>query len=134
MSRFYDNYELNDGEIIKAIRQAADDYENGELLEVADTLAEISFAIKEYSDDDPLIHGQHLVSMATEYGLPHDPAETDRQLKHRILDEMLRREDPSPAQPIKVKEDGTIVSGHARAEMAKRLGMTEVACEMEDGE
>ena len=29
MSRFYENYELNDKEIVKAIRKAADDYENG---------------------------------------------------------------------------------------------------------
>ncbi len=89
MSRFYENYELNDKEIVKAIRKAADDYENGEILEVADTLAEISYAIKAYSDDEPLIHDQHMDALAAEYSITRNPGETDRQTKHRVLDVLL---------------------------------------------
>ena len=49
--RFYneDTGELNDTEIIKALRQAADDYENGEIEEVHDLLIEITNAIENFS-------------------------------------------------------------------------------------
>lgn len=49
--RFYneDTGELNDTEIIKALRQAADDYENGEIEEVHDLLIEITNAIESFS-------------------------------------------------------------------------------------
>lgn len=49
--RFFneDTGELNDTEIIKALRQAADDYENGEIEEVHDLLIEITNAIETFS-------------------------------------------------------------------------------------
>jgi len=40
----------------------------------------------EYIDDEPLVHDQHLDVMAALYGLTREPGETNRQLKHRILD------------------------------------------------
>ena len=49
--RFFneDTGELNDTEIIKALRQAADDYEDGEVSEVYDLLIEITNAIENFS-------------------------------------------------------------------------------------
>lgn len=49
--RFFneDTGELNDTEIIKALRQAADDYEDGEVSEVHDLLIEITNAIENFS-------------------------------------------------------------------------------------
>lgn len=49
--RFFneDTGELNDTEIIKALRQAADDYEDGEVSEVHDLLIEITNAIESFS-------------------------------------------------------------------------------------
>ena len=48
--RFFneDTGELNDAEIIKALRQAADDYENGEVDEVRDWLIDIVNAIESF--------------------------------------------------------------------------------------
>lgn len=40
--------ELNDAEIVKTLRQAADDYENGEVEEVRDVLIEIINAIEDF--------------------------------------------------------------------------------------
>ncbi len=88
MGRFYENYELNDAEIVKAIHKAASDYEDGAILEAADTLAEIVYAIKQYSDDEPLVHGEELANIARSYGAECSGNETDRQLKHSILDAM----------------------------------------------
>lgn len=47
-NRFYEKGELKDEEIINALRQAAKDYENGEIAEVRDVLAEIVFAIDDF--------------------------------------------------------------------------------------
>ena len=49
--RFFneDSGELNDAEIIKALRQASDDYEDGEVSEVHDLLIEITNAIENFS-------------------------------------------------------------------------------------
>ena len=47
--RFFKNGELDDENIIKTLKCAADDYENGELIEVRDTLAEIVLAIDEFT-------------------------------------------------------------------------------------
>lgn len=49
--RFFneDTGELNDIEIIKALRQAADDYADGEVSEVHDLLIEITNAIENFS-------------------------------------------------------------------------------------
>ena len=44
-NRFYGTNELKDKEIVEALRQAAADYENGEIIEVSDILCEIVKAI-----------------------------------------------------------------------------------------
>lgn len=53
-NRFYQvvkgRVELNDKEIVKALREAADGYENGEILETADVLWEINEAISAYTN------------------------------------------------------------------------------------
>lgn len=53
-NRFYQvvkgRVELNDKEIVKALREAADGYENGEILETADVLWEINDAISAYAN------------------------------------------------------------------------------------
>lgn len=41
---------LKDSEIVKALRQTADDYENGEIVEVHDLLEEIVDAIESFND------------------------------------------------------------------------------------
>lgn len=41
---------LQDDKIVKALRKAANDYENGELSEVQDTLNEIAWAIQEFNN------------------------------------------------------------------------------------
>lgn len=48
--RFLINGELKDRDIIAALKQAAIDYEDGAILEVRDTLAEIVEAIDEFDD------------------------------------------------------------------------------------
>lgn len=50
MSKFIQNGELKDKKIILALHQCAKDYENGEIAEVRDTLAEIVAAIDEFTD------------------------------------------------------------------------------------
>ena len=49
--RFFKNGDLQDREIIAALQQAAEDYENGEIAEVRDLLAEIVNAIDEFEDE-----------------------------------------------------------------------------------
>lgn len=51
-NRFLKKGELLDREIAAALRQAANDYENGEILEVRDALEEIVEAINEFEDSD----------------------------------------------------------------------------------
>ena len=46
--RFYKNGELKDKKIVEALRKAADDYENGALIETRDLLLEIVDAIDEF--------------------------------------------------------------------------------------
>lgn len=48
---FYKNGKLKDKKIESALRQAADDYENGELIEVRDLLQDIVDAINEFESD-----------------------------------------------------------------------------------
>lgn len=48
--RFIRNGELCDSKILAALRQAAKDYENGEIAEVRDLLAEIVAAIDIFED------------------------------------------------------------------------------------
>lgn len=43
--------ELNDAEIINDLKNAIDDYENGEILEVQSTLYAIAGAIQDFSND-----------------------------------------------------------------------------------
>ena len=47
--KFFKNGELDDKKIITTLKRAADDYENGELIEVRDVLMEIVEAIDEFS-------------------------------------------------------------------------------------
>lgn len=50
MSKFFKNGELQDKKIVAALHQAAEDYENGEIVEVKDTLVEIINAITDFED------------------------------------------------------------------------------------
>lgn len=50
--RFFKNGELEDKKIIAALHQAAEDYENGELIEVRDLLLEIINAIDNFDPED----------------------------------------------------------------------------------
>ena len=51
--KYYDEKRqlLKDKKIISALKKAADDYENGEIAEVHETLREIVDAIDEYTTD-----------------------------------------------------------------------------------
>lgn len=51
MSKFYKNGELQDKEIAAALRKAADDYENGEIVEVHSVLIDIIIAINSFEFD-----------------------------------------------------------------------------------
>lgn len=46
--KFFKNGELKDKKIIAALHQAAEDYENGELIEVKDLLTDIIKAIRKF--------------------------------------------------------------------------------------
>ena len=48
--RFFKNGQLKDKEIIKALQQAAVDYDNGEIAEVRDLLVDIVQAIDEFDN------------------------------------------------------------------------------------
>ena len=48
--KFYKTGELQDKKIASALRQAVDDFENGELIEVRDVLQDIVDAINEKTD------------------------------------------------------------------------------------
>ena len=49
-SKFFKKGKLQDKKIIAALRQAAEDYENGEIIEVKDALIEIINAITDFED------------------------------------------------------------------------------------
>ena len=49
--RFFKKGQLEDKKIVAALRQAAEDYENGEIAEVRDLLADIVCAIDEFTDN-----------------------------------------------------------------------------------
>lgn len=51
MSKFFKKGELQDKKIAAALRQAADDYENGEILEVKNVLIDIINAITEFEQE-----------------------------------------------------------------------------------
>lgn len=50
MSNFFKKGELQDKQIVAALRQAAEDYENGEIAEVQGVLFEIVDAITEWEE------------------------------------------------------------------------------------
>lgn len=50
--KFFKNGKLDDKKIEAALRKAADDYENGELIEVWNLLFEIICAIDEFADKE----------------------------------------------------------------------------------
>lgn len=52
MNRFYKNGKICDTEIALALADAITDYENGEIIEVRDTLAEIVTAIDLYTKEN----------------------------------------------------------------------------------
>ena len=51
MSKFFKKGELQDKKIVAALRQAAEDYENGEIAEVKDVLIDIVNAITEFEEE-----------------------------------------------------------------------------------
>lgn len=51
-TKFFKNGELKDDKIIAALRQVADDYENGEIIEVKNTLIEIVYAIIDFEESE----------------------------------------------------------------------------------
>ena len=48
MSKFFKHGELQDKQIVDALRQAVEDYENGEIIETKDVLIEIINAITDF--------------------------------------------------------------------------------------
>lgn len=51
MSKFFKKGELQDKKIAATLRQAAEDYENGEIAEVKDLLIDIVNAITEFEEE-----------------------------------------------------------------------------------
>lgn len=51
MSKFFKKGELQDKKIVAALHQAAEDYANGEIIEVKDVLIEIINAITDFEQD-----------------------------------------------------------------------------------
>lgn len=53
MKKYYNQKtkELNDKLIVSDLRKAADDYENGEIIEVRDTILDILIAINNFTVD-----------------------------------------------------------------------------------
>lgn len=51
MSKFFKKGELQDKKIVAALHQAAEDYENGEIIEVKDVLVEIINAITDFEQE-----------------------------------------------------------------------------------
>lgn len=51
MSKFFKNGKLKDKKIVAALRKAAEDYENGEIIEIEDVLIEIIDAIHDFKLD-----------------------------------------------------------------------------------
>lgn len=50
-NKFFKNGELQDKQIVKALYQAAEDYENGEIIETKDVLIEIINAITDFESE-----------------------------------------------------------------------------------
>lgn len=51
MSKFFKHGELQDKKIVTALHKAAEDYENGEIIEVKDVLIDIINAITDFDDE-----------------------------------------------------------------------------------
>lgn len=56
---FFKNGELKDKEIVEALKQAAIDYENGEVAEIRDLLVDIVQSINEFDDQFDKIMRKH---------------------------------------------------------------------------
>ena len=52
MSRFFKQGHLQDQKIVAALQRAAEDYENGEIVEVKDTLIDIINAITDFEQSE----------------------------------------------------------------------------------
>ena len=52
MSKFFKNGELQDKKIIAALHKAAEDYENGEIVEVKGVLVDIINAITDFENEE----------------------------------------------------------------------------------
>ena len=52
MAKFIRGSALQDAEIVKALHKAADDYDNGEIIEVKGVLIEIINAITEFENNN----------------------------------------------------------------------------------
>lgn len=59
MSKFFKKGELQDKKIAAALRQAAEDYENGEIIEVKDVLIDIVNAITEFDQAQEECNTRH---------------------------------------------------------------------------
>ena len=57
--RFFKKGELQDQKIVDTLRQSADDWENGEIAEVKDTLLDILAAIREFERKVEKANGYH---------------------------------------------------------------------------
>ena len=51
MNKFFNKGNLQDKKIVEALHKAAEDYENGEIIEVKDVLIEIINAITDFEND-----------------------------------------------------------------------------------
>lgn len=52
MNKFFKKGKLQDKKIVAALHQAAEDYENGEIIEVKDVLIEIINAITDFENSE----------------------------------------------------------------------------------
>lgn len=79
MNRYFKNQHLKDKQIVQALRQTSQDYENGEISEVSDTLMEILDAIKMWETT-----GDQEQQLANKY----ETIASDESKGKQILDEV----------------------------------------------
>lgn len=70
MNRYFKNGHLKDRQIVQALRQASQDYENGEISEVSDTLMEILDAIKKWETTEE--QDQHSINDSKDKQILHE--------------------------------------------------------------
>ena len=70
MNRYFKNGHLKDRQIVQALRQASQDYENGEISEVIDTLMEILDAIKKWETTEE--QDQHSINDSKDKQILHE--------------------------------------------------------------